>query len=118
MLKMPDTKAKFFSVTHSTKIYGVQYVPSVCYALPSNLQNVIAEMEGKGLARTYTERVRFVTGVPYPVKKPGASPVVRMSFASTSDSDAVSAEKPTARKSSATIGKLGRKPGRTGREFD
>jgi hypothetical protein len=70
MLKMPDTKGKYFSVKHSTKIQGAHYIPSVCYPLSSGLQTVIEEMAAKDMARIYPEKVRFVTGVPYPVKKP------------------------------------------------
>jgi hypothetical protein len=71
MLKIPDTKGKFFSVTQSTRIQGAHYTPSVCYPLSSGLQAVIEEMAAKDMAKIYTEKVRFVTGVPYPVKKPG-----------------------------------------------
>jgi hypothetical protein len=70
MLKMPDTKSKYFSVKYSTRIQGAHYAPSVCYPLPTGLQVVIEEMAAKGMARIYAEKVRFVTGVPYPVKKP------------------------------------------------
>jgi hypothetical protein len=70
MIKMPDTKGKFFSVKYSTRIQGVLYIPSVCYPLSTGLQAVIEEMAAKDMAKIYTEKVRFVTGVPYPVKKP------------------------------------------------
>jgi hypothetical protein len=73
MLKMPDTKGKFFSVAHSTRIQGVHYTPSVCYPLSAGLQAAVEEMAAGGMARIYPERVRFVTGVPYPVKKPEAA---------------------------------------------
>jgi hypothetical protein len=74
MLKMPDTKPRYFSVTHSTKIQGAHYVPSVCYPLTNSLQATVEEMVKKDLAKTYPEKVRFVTGVPYPVKQPEAVP--------------------------------------------
>jgi hypothetical protein len=70
MLKMPDTKSRFFSVRHGTKIQGVLYTPSVCYPLSAGLQAVVEEMAAKDMARIYPEKVRFVTGIPYPVKKP------------------------------------------------
>jgi hypothetical protein len=76
MIKMPDTKGNFFSVKHSTTIRGAKHTPSVCYKLTSDLQSTVEEM-AKGdnpLAHIYPEEVRFVTGVPYPVKKPVAAP--------------------------------------------
>jgi hypothetical protein len=72
MLKMPDTRGKYFSVKHGMTIQGARYTPSVCYPLSSGLQAVIEELAAKDMARIYPEKVRFVTGVPYPVKKPEA----------------------------------------------
>jgi hypothetical protein len=112
MLKMPDTKGKFFSVKYSTHIQGTHYIPSVCYSLSSSLQTVIEEMAAKGMARIYTEKVRFVTGVPYPVKKPETGIA-----ASRSSSVPVSETKPgvksAAKKPSAAAEKSSRKSGRS-----
>jgi hypothetical protein len=69
MIEMPETRGKFFSVRFGTKIQGVRYIPSVCYPLSTGLQAAVEEMAAKDLARIYTGKVRFVTGVPYPVKK-------------------------------------------------
>jgi hypothetical protein len=121
MLKMPDTKAKYFSVKHGTKIQGALYVPSVCYPLPQGLQTVIEEMAAKDMARIYPEKVRFVTGVPYPVKKPGSA--LRPSSVPVPEARAEGAVKPAARKPSVPE-RTGRKSGRgaytaqANREFD
>jgi hypothetical protein len=125
MLKMPDTKAKFFSVTHSTKIQGVHYIPSVCYPLTAGLQAVVEEMAAKDMAKVYPERVRFVTGVPYPVKKPDtgiAAPQPPVLSAPEVQAGAV--VKPDGATPFAASEKPGRKSGRgafttqTNREFD
>jgi hypothetical protein len=76
MIKMPNTKARFFSVKYSTRIQGALYTPSVCYPLSTGLQTTIEEMAAKDLAKIYPGKVRFVTGVPYPVKTPGTSAAV------------------------------------------
>jgi hypothetical protein len=125
MLKMPDTKSKFFSVKHSTKIQGAHYTPSVCYPLSSGLQAVIEKMAAKDMARIYPEKVRFVTGVPYPVKKheTGAA-VSQPSSAIAQEAKAGSVLQPDAKKPPAAAVKPGRKSGRSGytpqikREFD
>jgi hypothetical protein len=118
MLKMPDTKGKYFSVKHGTKIQGAHYTPSVCYPLPSGLQTVIEEMAAKDMARIYPEQVRFVTGVPYPVKKPEANAAVpQSSSVPVLKVNTGSAARPDTKKGP------GRKSGRnsfttqTGREF-
>jgi hypothetical protein len=123
MIKMPDTKSKFFSVKYSTKIQGELYIPSVCYPLSQGLQAVIEEMAAKDLARVYPEKVRFVTGVPYPVKKPETGTAApRPSSVSTPETKA--GVKPVAEKSLSAAEKPGRKSGRsaytaqTGREFN
>jgi hypothetical protein len=125
MIKMPDTKAKYFSVKHSTKIMGARYIPSVCYPLSQGLQTVIGEMAAKDMARIYPEKVRFVTGVPYPVEKPETSaaapqsssvPVPRVKTGSTLQ--------PDGKKGPGVSDKPGRKSGRSGyitqkgREFE
>jgi hypothetical protein len=123
MLKMPDTKARYFSVKHSTKIQGTRYTPSVCYPLSSGLQGVIEEMAAKGLAMIYPEKVRFVTGAPYPAKKPGTgASVLRPSSASMQGMKG--AAKPSAQAPAVATDRQSRKSGRSayaaqsGREFE
>jgi hypothetical protein len=125
MLKMPNTEGKYFSVKHSTKIQGTRYIPSVCYPLSSGLQTVIEEMAAKDMARIYPEKVRFVTGVPYPVKKPETGAAASQpSSVSTPGAKTGSAAQPDTKKGPGTPGKPGRKSGRnaftsqTGREFE
>jgi hypothetical protein len=123
MIQMPDTRGKFFSVKHSTKLQGVRYTPSVCYPLSSGLQAVVERMASEGLARIYTERVRFVTGVPYPVQKP-AAPTAAAQLSSVSMPEAQAVAKPEVTPPLAAPEKPGRKSGRntaasrTNREFN
>jgi hypothetical protein len=125
MLKMPETKGKYFSVKYSTKIQGAHYIPSVCYPLSSGLQTIIEEMAAKDMAKIYPEKVRFVTGVPYPVKKPETSTAaVQPSSVSIPKVKTGSMTQPDTNKSPDGPGKPGRKSGRSGyitqkeREFD
>jgi hypothetical protein len=122
MLKMPDTKARFFSVKHSTKIQGAHYTPSVCYPLSSGLQAVIEELAAGDMARIYPEKVRFVTGVPYPVKKPEKSTAaVQPSSVSMPEAETGSAVKPGTKKPPASDYALSGKQNRgsrKGREFE
>jgi hypothetical protein len=125
MLKMPNTRSKYFSVKYGTKIQGMLYIPSVCYPLPSGLQTVIEDMAVDGLARIYTEKVRFVTGVPYPVKKPETGTVaLRPPSVSAPEIKAGDALKQAVKKPPAAPEKSGRKSGRSSyaaqvnREFD
>jgi hypothetical protein len=114
MIKMPDTRGKYFSVKHSTKIQGTHYTPSVCYPLSSGLQAVIEEMAAKDMARIYPEKVRFVTGVAYPVKKPemdAAAP--QYSSASAPKVMTGSTVQPAVQKPSTVTEKPGRKSGRS-----
>jgi hypothetical protein len=123
MLKMPDAKMKYFSVKHSTKIQGVRYTPSVCYPLAQDLRAVIEKMASEDTARIYPEKVRFVTGAPYPVKKPETR-APQPSSAPAAGVKTAAAGKPAAPITSAALGKLGRKPGKNAgapppdREFD
>jgi hypothetical protein len=122
MLKMPDTTARYFSVKHSTRIQGGYYIPSVCYPLSQGLQAVVEEMAAKDLAKTYPEKVRFVTGVAYPVKKPETDVGgFRPSSASLPKTEVDSAVKLGTKKSPTSdftlLGKQNRGP-RKGREFD
>jgi hypothetical protein len=113
MIKMPDTKGKFFSVKYSTKIQGAFYIPSVCYPLPAGLQTVVEEMAANDLARIYTEKVRFVTGVPYPIRKPETGAAASRSAAVPApDTKASDAVKQAVTKTPAVPEKQGRKSGR------
>jgi hypothetical protein len=126
MIKMPDTKGKFFSVKYSTRIQGAFYIPSVCYPLSTGLQTIIEEMAADDMARIYTEKVRFVTGIPYPVKKPETGTAAsRPSSVPTPDIKAGDAVKQAIKKPQAAPEKQqGRKSGRNtytsqvNREFD
>jgi hypothetical protein len=121
MLKMPDTKVRYFSVTHSTKIQGVRYTPSVCYPLSPGLQAAVEEMAACGMARIYADKVRFVTGAAYPVKKPETGTAAPQP---ASAPEARAGVQTAVKKSPAAAEKPGRKSGRgaytaqTGREFD
>jgi hypothetical protein len=126
MIKMPDTKGKFFSVKYSTRIQGALYIPSVCYPLSTGLQTIIEEMASNDMARIYTEKVRFVTGIPYPVKKPETGmAALQPSVVSTPDIKAGDTVKQAVKKTQAAPEKQqGRKSGRNtytsqvNREFD
>jgi hypothetical protein len=117
---MPETKHKFFSVKHTTRLGVVRYIPAVCYKIPYSLQETIEGMVAQGLARVYTEEVRFVTGVPYPVKKPVTEAAVRLSSVSApkAEEKTVPVLPPVKR---GRIGGKSRKGGftqQTAREFD
>jgi hypothetical protein len=107
-MKIEYPKQRFFSVKHTLVIEGIRFIPSVCYPLTGNLQNVILEAETKGLTRTYTEKMRFVSGVAYPVQKKEAATV----------SSSVS----TPPKGDGGLGKKGGKPidaeQKSGRDFE
>jgi hypothetical protein len=126
MIKMPNTKSRFFSVKYSTRIQGALYIPSVCYPLSTGLQTIIEEMAAKDMARIHTEKVRFVTGIPYPVKKPETGAAAsRPSSVSTPDIKSSDAVKQAVKKTQAASEKpQGRKSGRNtytpqvNREFD
>jgi hypothetical protein len=64
----------YFSVKFSTNIGGSNFRPSVCYPIPESLHIAIIGMAEKGLAKLYTEEVRFVSGVALPVKVTIAQP--------------------------------------------
>jgi hypothetical protein len=66
-MALSEMKGRFFAVKFSTTIHGVRYIPSVCYPLSTGLYSTIEEMATKGMAKIFIEKVRFVTGVPYPV---------------------------------------------------
>ena len=104
MLRTTESGGLFFSVTYTTSIGGVNHFPSVCYRLSGDLRPTVEGMVKEGLAKIYDGEVRFVSGVPYPVKKtvpPREEPPAPLpSFAPTS--------------SSAPSGKRGKKPSRDG----
>jgi hypothetical protein len=122
MLKMPETREVFFSVSQNVVMQGIMFRPAICYPLKPQVRAVVERMADKGLAKIYPEKVRFVSGTAYPVKKPDAVP---------STPSSVSSPKPKAagavKKAPAPEGKRGRKTGRSGfvtqtrkedREFD
>jgi hypothetical protein len=117
---MPETKYKFFSVKHTTRLGAERYIPAVCYKIPYSLQETVDGMAAQGLARVYAGEVRFVTGVPYPVKKPAAEAAVQSSSVSAPKAE----EKAGPVLPSVTRGRTGgrsRKGGfiqQTAREFD
>jgi hypothetical protein len=60
----------FFSVKRNMTIDGVPYRPAMCYPITSlAMERAVLDLIAKGEARGFAEEVRFVTGVPYPVKK-------------------------------------------------
>ena len=71
-------KYRYFSVKYAMQINGVPHRPSMCYPIRgAAMEHTVMDLITKGDARGFTEEVRFVTGVPYPVKKPGpAAPAV------------------------------------------
>ena len=81
---MSEAKSQFFSVKHSTNIGSARYIPSVCYRVTQDVQAAVTKMAADGSAKLYAEEVRFVTGVPYPVKKP--QPPARPSFVPSAQS--------------------------------
>jgi hypothetical protein len=123
MIKTPDTKGKFFSVKYSVTIQGTRYIPSVCYPLASGLLNVVEEMAAKGMAQVYPEKVRFVTGVPYPAKK-RETVAARAASVPMPEVKVTGVLKQPGKKPPATPEKQGRKSGRSAyaaqvsREFD
>jgi hypothetical protein len=73
MLHVQEIKDRFFSVKHSMVVRGTRYIPAVCYKLTSDLQRTVEGLVKEGLAAVYPQEVRFVSGVPYPVKRPEAA---------------------------------------------
>jgi hypothetical protein len=64
-------KYSFFSVKHSMKIDGVPHRPAMCYPIRGTaVERAVLDLIAKGEAKGYAEEVRFITGVPYPIKKP------------------------------------------------
>jgi hypothetical protein len=125
MLKMPETQGKFFSVSQGIAIQGAKFHPAICYPLTPLLQPVVERMARDGTAKVYTERVRFVSGVAYPVKKPEAPAAVPQRSSVSLPGKAGDAIKQTAKKPLILPEKQrGRKSGRNAytpqanREFD
>jgi len=61
---------KYFSTKFTVQMMGARFIPSVCYKLDEIIAPTVAKLAEAGEARTYPEKVRFVNGVPIPVKKP------------------------------------------------
>lgn len=59
----PPGEPSFFSVKHSCTIGGTQYRPSICYPVPESLRSTVKKLAVEGLAKLYTEEMRFVSGV-------------------------------------------------------
>jgi len=57
-------------VTYTVNIGQARFVPQVCYKMSSDLRATVEEMVEKGLARIYSEEVRFISGAPVPTAKP------------------------------------------------
>jgi hypothetical protein len=112
MLKIPDTRGKFFSVSRGVAIQGARFNPSICYPLTPLVLPAVERMASEGTAHIYTEKVRFVSGAALPVKKPETGAA---RSAPVPDAKAAGTEKPSGKKTSAALGKLGR---RSGRDFD
>ena len=120
MVTIPETRYKFFSVKHTTRLGAERYIPAVCYKIPYSLQETIDGMAAQGLARVYAEEVRFVTGAPYPVKKPATEAAARTSSVPAPEAGEKDVPAPPPVKHSRTGGKS-RKGGftqQTAREFD
>ena len=67
---MADTKSRFFSVKYTMNIGMGRFIPSVCYKLTQDIQSAVEKLAAEGGAKLYTEQVRFISGVPCPLKKP------------------------------------------------
>jgi hypothetical protein len=68
-------KPRFFSVSGEVKIGGVTRRSAVCYPIrDESTEKAVLALVAEGRAQTYTEEVRFVTGVAYPMKKKDSSP--------------------------------------------
>ena len=102
MLTMPDTRGKFFSVPREVTIQGAKFRPAICYPLTSALRSVVEGMAEKGAAKIYAEKVRFISGAAYPVKKAEAPAV----------SAAAGEKAPAGKRLSVSSGKAGKKAGR------
>lgn len=60
----------YFSVKYTVTIGVGRFIPSVCYKLTQDIQFAVEKLAAQGLAKLYVEEVRFISGMPYPVKKP------------------------------------------------
>ncbi len=60
---------KWFSVKGDMSIGGVKFKSGVCYKVQSGHEKVIEELASKKMAAVYDTEVRFVTGVPIPIRK-------------------------------------------------
>jgi hypothetical protein len=85
---------QFYSVSRGMKIDGVVRRVSVCYPLTDNVAGTVRKLVESGMARIYNEEMRFVSGVPIPMKrvvpKPQApAPVIEAAPAQVIESDPV-----------------------------
>jgi len=60
--------AKYFSVKYAVKMFGIRFVPVVCYKLDATIEPTIRSMADAGDAKLYAEKVRFINGVAVPVE--------------------------------------------------
>jgi hypothetical protein len=66
-------KIAFFSVKVPRRIDGDVYRSAMCYpVIGTAMERIVADLIAKGEARGFAEEVRFINGVPYPIKKPAA----------------------------------------------
>jgi len=63
-------KAAYFSVTYTTDVGQMRCIPQVCYWMNDEVRLAVEKMEQDGLAKIYTEEMRFVSGVAIPMRKP------------------------------------------------
>jgi hypothetical protein len=111
MITMPETKGKFFSISQSVTIQGVRYHPAICYPLNPQFRDVVEGMVKDGVAKIYGEKMRFISGVAYPVRKPG--PARAASRLSSAPAPEVSGKRDV-KKPVAALKQPGRKSGRGG----
>jgi len=80
---------QYFSTKYTVRMNGMRYIPTVCYKLDETIAPTIAKLVEVGEAKMYPEKVRFVNGVPLPIKKPVAiQPEVVQPPASVKDASA------------------------------
>jgi hypothetical protein len=70
---------KYFSLKNSCLINGERFSNGIAYPLKSSLERAVTDLVEKGEARMFDGPVRFVSGVPVPLRKqdaPAPAPVV------------------------------------------
>jgi hypothetical protein len=103
---MAEVRHSFFSVKYTMQIGMGRFIPSVCYRLTQDIQSAVEKLAAEGSARLYAEEVRFISGVPYPVKKPERSKPAAESAAGVVTPGV-----------EAPVGRPGKAGSRRGREF-